>query len=121
MRVLADTSQQLWYRSMNQASYRPSYLPITHMCFYAVHSRLTHAAHQEIERHAYNLDDNQTTVFGQTPTFERTSTFQPETPTQMVSEVTSEVHPEHVPGCGPEQDYLSRFFAMSNQPTVRAR
>ena len=41
--------------------------------------------------------------------------------TQMVSEVTSEVHPEHVPGCGPEQDYLSRFFAMSNQPTVRTR
>ena len=36
----------------------------------------------------------------------------------MVSEVTSEVHPEHVPGCGPEQDYLSRLFAMSNQLTT---
>ena len=35
---------------------------------------------------------------------------------QMVSEVTSEVHPEHVPGSGPEQDYLSRFFAISGTP-----
>ena len=29
---------------------------------------------------------------------------------QMMLEVTSEIHPEHVPGSGPEQDYLSRFF-----------
>lgn len=34
----------------------------------------------------------------------------------MVSGVTSEVHPEHVPGSGPEQDYLSRFFAISGTP-----
>mmetsp|Transcript_126748 Transcript_126748/g.370433 ORF Transcript_126748/g.370433 Transcript_126748/m.370433 type:complete len:627 (-) Transcript_126748:239-2119(-) len=32
---------------------------------------------------------------------------------QMLSEVTSEIHPEHVPGNGPEQDYLSRFFAAA--------
>ena len=38
--------------------------------------------------------------------------------TQMVSEATSEVHSEHVPGCGPEQDYLSRLFAMTNQLTT---
>ena len=35
---------------------------------------------------------------------------------QMISEVTSEVHPAHVPGSGPEQDYLSRFFAVSCTP-----
>ena len=29
---------------------------------------------------------------------------------QMFSEVTSVVHPAHVPGSGPEQDYLSRFL-----------
>ena len=75
VRVLADTSQQLWHRSTNQASYRPSDLHITQACFYAVHPRLAHAAHQEIELHAYNLDDNQAALFGQTPTFERTSTF----------------------------------------------
>ena len=35
---------------------------------------------------------------------------------QMISEVTSEVHPAHVPAGGPEQDYLSRFFAVSCTP-----
>ena len=35
---------------------------------------------------------------------------------QMLLEVTSEIHPEHVPGSGPEQDYLSRFFARSGTP-----
>jgi len=35
---------------------------------------------------------------------------------QMISEVTSKVHPAHVPGSGPEQDYLSRFFAVSCTP-----
>ena len=34
----------------------------------------------------------------------------PKTFHQMKREVTSEVHPAHVPGGGPEQDYLSRFF-----------
>lgn len=38
--------------------------------------------------------------------------------TQMVSEATSEAHSEHLPGCGPEQDYLSRLFAMTNQLTT---
>ena len=32
---------------------------------------------------------------------------------QMQREVTSEIHPEHMPGGGPEQDYLSRFFAAA--------
>jgi len=31
----------------------------------------------------------------------------------MLQEVTSEAHPEHVPGNGPEQDYFSRYFASS--------
>ena len=35
---------------------------------------------------------------------------------QMFSEVTAVVHPAHVPGSGPEQDYLSRFFATSGTP-----
>ena len=35
---------------------------------------------------------------------------------QMLLEVISEIHPEHVPGSGPEQDYLSRFVAMSGTP-----
>ena len=39
-----------------------------------------------------------------------------ETFQQMVSEVTAVVHPAHVPGSGPEQDYLSRFFATSGTP-----
>eukprot|EP00439_Symbiodinium_sp_Y106_P028296 s7134_g3.t1 len=30
---------------------------------------------------------------------------------QMLSEVTSEHHPAHIAGNGPEQDYLTRFFA----------
>ena len=30
---------------------------------------------------------------------------------QMKREVTCEIHPEHIPGNGPEQDYLSRFFS----------
>lgn len=32
---------------------------------------------------------------------------------RMVSEVGSENHPEHIPGNGPEQDYLTRFFASA--------
>jgi len=32
---------------------------------------------------------------------------------RMVLEVTSEFHPEHLPGHGPEQDYLTRFFASA--------
>mmetsp|Transcript_38114 Transcript_38114/g.89316 ORF Transcript_38114/g.89316 Transcript_38114/m.89316 type:complete len:746 (+) Transcript_38114:46-2283(+) len=36
-----------------------------------------------------------------------------ETFSQMLSEVTDDRHPEHVPGSGPEQDYLSRFYASS--------
>ena len=35
---------------------------------------------------------------------------------QMVSEVTTVWHPAHVPGSGPEQDYLARFFAISGTP-----
>ena len=35
---------------------------------------------------------------------------------QMLKEVTSEVHPSHIPGNGPEQDYLSRCFAVSDTP-----
>ena len=35
---------------------------------------------------------------------------------RMLSEVTSEVHPGHVAGAGPEQDYLTRFFAVSCGP-----
>ena len=31
----------------------------------------------------------------------------------MRREVTTEVHPEHIAGSGPEQDYLSRFFAAA--------
>lgn len=30
---------------------------------------------------------------------------------QMMSEVTNDEHPEHIRGNGPEQDYLSRFYA----------
>ena len=30
---------------------------------------------------------------------------------RALSEVSSPLHPEHVPGSGPEQDYLSRFYA----------
>ncbi|CAJ1410199.1 unnamed protein product [Effrenium voratum] len=32
---------------------------------------------------------------------------------QMLSEVTSEGHPSHIAGNGPEQDYLTRFFAAN--------
>ena len=32
---------------------------------------------------------------------------------QMLHEVTCDVHPERVPGSGPEQDYFSRFFASA--------
>ena len=28
-------------------------------------------------------------------------------------EVTSELHPKHIAGAGPEQEYLSRYFASS--------
>ena len=31
----------------------------------------------------------------------------------MKREVTAVLHPEHIPGSGPEQDYLSRFFAAT--------
>ena len=31
----------------------------------------------------------------------------------MVREVTSEEHPEHIRGNGPEQDYLTRYFASA--------
>lgn len=31
----------------------------------------------------------------------------------MVAEVTSELHPEHMPSNGPEQDYLTRYFASA--------
>ena len=34
-----------------------------------------------------------------------------ETLRRMVAEVKSEQHPEHISGAGPEQDYLSRYFA----------
>ena len=34
-----------------------------------------------------------------------------ETLRRMVAEVTSDEHPEHICGPGPEQDYLSRYFA----------
>jgi hypothetical protein len=30
---------------------------------------------------------------------------------RMLYEVTSPTHPSHIPGAGPEQDYLTRFFA----------
>ena len=30
---------------------------------------------------------------------------------RAIGEVTAEVHPERIPGAGPEQDYLSRFYA----------
>ena len=29
----------------------------------------------------------------------------------MLRDVQQELHPEHIPGAGPEQDYLSRMFA----------
>ena len=32
---------------------------------------------------------------------------------KMKHEVTAVLHPEHIPGSGPEQDYLSRFFAAT--------
>ena len=32
---------------------------------------------------------------------------------RMWDEVTTELHPEHIAGSGPEQDYLSRFFAAA--------
>ena len=32
---------------------------------------------------------------------------------KMKGEVTAVLHPEHIPGSGPEQDYLSRFFAAT--------
>ena len=34
---------------------------------------------------------------------------------QMLTEVTSKNHPCHVAGAGPEQDYLSRFFAAERE------
>ena len=30
---------------------------------------------------------------------------------QMFREIEDQFHPEHIPGSGPEQDYLSRFYA----------
>lgn len=30
---------------------------------------------------------------------------------QMVADIKCDTHPEHVGGSGPEQDYLSRFYA----------
>ena len=30
---------------------------------------------------------------------------------QVLHEVSTEIHPERIPGAGPEQDYLSRLFA----------
>lgn len=38
---------------------------------------------------------------------------------QMLSEVTSEHHPAHIAGNGPEQDYLTRFFAADLQQPWR--
>ena len=32
---------------------------------------------------------------------------------RMIAEVTFEEHPDHVRGNGPEQDYLTRFFASA--------
>jgi len=36
-----------------------------------------------------------------------------ETLQRMISEVTSKQHPEHIRGNGPEQDYLTRYFASA--------
>merc|ERR1712136_7404 len=36
-----------------------------------------------------------------------------QTLSMMLAEVTSPLHPEHIPGTGPEQDYLTRFFASA--------
>ena len=81
VRVLADTSQQLWHKGTNQAAYKPSDLHITHVCFYAVHPKLAHTAHRKIELHSYNLDEDTLGLFDQTPTFERTTAFDPESAT----------------------------------------
>ena len=38
--------------------YMPGDLHVTHICFYAVHPRLAHAAHLDLELHNFNLDDD---------------------------------------------------------------
>ena len=76
IRVLGDSSQQLWSKGSNQSLYKPSDLQITHVCFYAVHPKLVHTAHLGLELHSYSLDGG-TPV----PEVDETSSFLPESPT----------------------------------------
>jgi len=40
---------------------------------------------------------------------------------RMIAEVTCETHPEHIKGNGPEQDYLTRFFAWAPWHSIDVR
>ena len=75
VRVLANTSRQLWNKGSNQSLYRPDDLFITHICFYAVHRKLAHIAHQKLDMYTFNLD-NGTPV----PVAEEDTTNIPESP-----------------------------------------
>ena len=48
IRCLADTTRQLWHRGSNQSLYMPSDLHITHISFYAVHPKLVHKFHKDL-------------------------------------------------------------------------
>ena len=40
---------------------------------------------------------------------------------RMLAEVYSDLHPEHIAGAGPEQDYLTRFFASAPWHAINVR
>ena len=53
IRILGNSSQQLWGKGSNQSAYKPSDLHITHVCFYSVHPKLAHTDHLGLELYTY--------------------------------------------------------------------
>ena len=58
VRCLADTSRQLWHRGSNQSLYMPSDLHITHISFYAVHPKLTHKFHKDLNLYSFPVNED---------------------------------------------------------------
>ena len=87
IRILGNSSQQLWSKGSNQSAYKPSDLHITHVCFYSVHPKLAHTDHLGLELYTYNLDGG-TPV----PMVDETSSFVPESPT-LTKKIAQYVQP----------------------------
>ena len=72
IRVLADTTDNLWYKGSNQSLLRYQDLFQTRVCFYAVHPSLIHGTHKGLALSHFQVREG-----APVPEKSASSTFQP--------------------------------------------